>query len=434
MPRIAIAIFGFVGCSVYEAAVSHAFTLGKLIDGVEFELRGYGSRDAFFSFLSDWKSGQAPGSAAQQHRTSPLVIVNGSYLGGRDDLVAFFRDRLRLDGERATPAASKVEEEDEDGKEESKTADSSAAERIRAAAERDGTVLVYIVGDRSRVGKSTMCLGLLGGLLAAGLEPSSLGYIKPATQCEEQQLVCQWCDMRGIDAIGLGPVVFYKGFTRAFLDGETDNSAALLDKCAEAVLRLAAGKKVVLIDGVGYPAVGSVCGISNGRLAAHLRIPAVVIGKPGVGDAIDSLNMNATFMASFGVRVLGAIFNKLPREGYYAAENTAPYIRKYFAAFKPALKLYGFVPKLDLAAEEADGPMEVAESMVQAFGSAVDVAALLADLRSHWTARHAGSKTAGGAVPPGLPAAAPEKKSKKRRRATREEIEGRARKRGAVGS
>lgn len=45
------------------------------------------------------------------------------------------------------------------------------------------------------------------------------------------------------------------------------------------------------------------------------------MGKSGVGDAVDSYNLNATFFESRGVRVLGAVFNRLPREGFYSVDQ-----------------------------------------------------------------------------------------------------------------
>jgi hypothetical protein len=47
-------------------------------------------------------------------------------------------------------------------------------------------------------------------------------------------------------------------------------------------------------------------------VAQALNSPVLLIGKPGVGDAVDSYNLNRIFFESFGVRVLGGIFNKLP--------------------------------------------------------------------------------------------------------------------------
>ena len=40
-----------------------------------------------------------------------------------------------------------------------------------------------------------------------------------------------------------------------------------------------------------------------------------MVGKPGVGDAIDSYNLCAGFFEQRGLPVIGAIFNKLPETG-----------------------------------------------------------------------------------------------------------------------
>ena len=71
--------------------------------------------------------------------------------------------------------------------------------------------------------------GLLGALLKTDkYAPSDLAYIKPATQCEAIQLVEEFCKHRGITSC-VPPIVYYKGFTRSFLKGETgENSEDLI--------------------------------------------------------------------------------------------------------------------------------------------------------------------------------------------------------------
>lgn len=75
------------------------------------------------------------------------------------------------------------------------------------------------------------------------------------------------------------------------------------------------------MDGVGYPAVGSICGVSNGDVAAALGAPVLLVGKSGVGDAVDSYNLNACFFEARGVRVLGGVFNRISLDGYYSLER-----------------------------------------------------------------------------------------------------------------
>ncbi|CAK4228843.1 unnamed protein product [Aphanomyces euteiches] len=243
---------------------------------------------------------------------------------------------------------------------------------------------LFIGGDKSQVGKSTVCLGLLGSLLELGYKPSELAYIKPATQCELPQLVSRFCEHYGIDARPIGPVVFYSGFTRSFLEqpNPTQASTDLLAQIVAAVDEISKDKRVVLIDGVGYPSVGSICGISNADVAAALSpISVVLVGKPGVGDAIDSFNLNATYFASKNVRVLGGIFNRLPTDGFYSLENCKLHVSRYFSAMTQGRqKAYGFIPDMPQLKEEAPPENETSSLpwtlIVDSLNTHVDVSTL----------------------------------------------------------
>ena len=62
------------------------------------------------------------------------------------------------------------------------------------------------------------------------------------------------------------------------------------------------GKRIVFVDGVGYPSVGSICNLSNADIAQALKDPILLVGKSGVGDAVDSFNLSAKFFESYGKR------------------------------------------------------------------------------------------------------------------------------------
>ena len=226
---------------------------------------------------------------------------------------------------------------------------------------------LFIAGDRSQVGKSSICLGLLGALLNSGkYKPSDLAYIKPATQCEQTQLVEEYCKHKGIaDCVAVGPIVYYKGFTRAFLKGETgETSEQLLQKASDAVDKLALNKKVVIIDGVGYPAVGSITGTDNASVARvcgqsfslpntttatneeRSPVPVLLVGKSGVGDAVDSFNINATYFIHRDVPVIGAVFNKLSLDGFYSLSNCKEAIDMYFNQSQPDRQAFGYIPEI----------------------------------------------------------------------------------------
>ena len=242
-------------------------------------------------------------------------------------------------------------------------------------------IRIFVAGDRSSVGKSSVSLGLLGTFLTMGYAPSELAYIKPATQCEAPQLVQAYCDKMGIPCVPVGPIVYYKGFTRAYLAGETDTSEQLLDLAREAVATLAPGKRILLIDGVGFPAVGSICGTDNASVAracghADGTPPGVIVVSPsGVGNAVDSFNLNASFFTAQQVPVLGAIFNKIPLEGFYSLENCRQTVTSYFKQYQPDKTAFGFVPLYPEIA--GDGAMDHVDGFVQTFGKHVDVPAIL---------------------------------------------------------
>ncbi len=110
--------------------------------------------------------------------------------------------------------------------------------------------------------------------------PSSLNPTPPP-----QQLVTKWCDAVGVANRGVGPVVFYKGFTREFLRGTVGTSADLLRDARESVEAIGRGKKVSWFVCFGWPcrpvgpssssswfwlclAVVVLCGSSSGRAPA----------------------------------------------------------------------------------------------------------------------------------------------------------------------
>lgn len=53
----------------------------------------------------------------------------------------------------------------------------------------------------------------------------------------------------------MGPVVFYRGFTQEFVEGQTKSTETMLEELREAVDKISYGKRLTIIDGVGYPGV-----------------------------------------------------------------------------------------------------------------------------------------------------------------------------------
>jgi len=201
---------------------------------------------------------------------------------------------------------------------------------------------LFVAGSASHAGKSTVCLGVLEAAVER-YGADAVAYCKAATQDERPDAVARWCAARGVECVSGAdcPIVYYAGFTRAFLDGGAYASEDWLDRAAATVARLADGRRVVVIDGVGYPAVGSVCGTSNADVAARLKAPVCVVCKSGVGGAIDEVNFAAAFFAARDVPVLGCVLNKAATTGFYAATQILAPLRAYFNKSRRAL--YGVV-------------------------------------------------------------------------------------------
>eukprot|EP00298_Acanthocystis_sp_HF-20_P002525 c12938_g1_i1.p1 GENE.c12938_g1_i1~~c12938_g1_i1.p1 ORF type:complete len:281 (+),score=121.16 c12938_g1_i1:33-845(+) len=216
-------------------------------------------------------------------------------------------------------------------------------------------IRIFIAGEKASAGKSSVCLGILGNLLKT-YSAQDICYVKPATQNISPTLTAKFCQSKGIKYRHVGPIVYYKGFTREFLEGKySQTSEQMLGEVSKVVDEMSKGKSVVVIDGVGYPSVGSVCGVSNADIAKVLKAYVIIIGKSGVGDAIDSYNLCATYFQSNGVPVLGGIFNRLSLSGFYSLDNCKAAIENYFSKSKPNEKSYGFVPVVESLAAEDKG-------------------------------------------------------------------------------
>eukprot|EP01036_Dinobryon_divergens_P022401 gene22402-30652_t len=260
------------------------------------------------------------------------------------------------------------------------------------ASTSDTTLRVFIAGSRSTAGKTSLCLAILKALISRyGVSASMLSYIKPVTQCEAEQPLTRFCSKAGISCVPIGPVVFYKGFTRAFLSEETASSTDLLQHVKAAVHENAGpARRLQLVDGVGYPAVGSICGLSNADVAKTLDIPVLMLGKAGVGDAVDSYNLDTNFFRTSGVSILGGIFNRLPASGFYNIDNCKEAVTAYFRRFRPEEMPYGFVPEVILppppplvGPTEEEREEQFQEALVDALLQNVQLERLLLDLWCH---------------------------------------------------
>jgi len=226
---------------------------------------------------------------------------------------------------------------------------------------------LYVAGKSSGVGKSQVCLGVLAALLQRGYSADQLGYFKPATQCTTPRPVNAFCEQHHILHVP-SPVTFYAGFTHEFITKQSEPKL-LHDKILDAFKQFA-DKKIVIVDGVGYPAVGSCVGISNATVANLLDAAVLLIGPEGVGDAIDSTLLNLDYFNVHHSTVIGAIFNNISSRPLALCQQ---HVSAFFKRHHPELALYGFIPTLE-------GDMNEWQAWAKHFSKYVDVDRIVKDL------------------------------------------------------
>ncbi len=174
---------------------------------------------------------------------------------------------------------------------------------------------VFLAATGQNRGKTTASLGLIAAIIDRG---SKIGFIKPVgqryvvvegTRADEDAVLMQAVfDLP--DALDdMSPVTLPRHFTTDYIMGEVDED--LEREVTEAATRVAAGKDLLLIEGTGHAGVGAVVGLSNARVAALLEAPVVIVSEGGVGRPIDEIVLNHALFERHGVRVLGALVNKV---------------------------------------------------------------------------------------------------------------------------
>ncbi len=174
---------------------------------------------------------------------------------------------------------------------------------------------IYLAATGQNRGKTTVALGVLDGFRRRGFDA---GFIKPVGQRyviedgipADEDAVLMKSVFELDDPLALmSPVHIPRGFTRAYIEGQIVDDLAGRIRAAHA--ELAARREILLIEGTGHAGVGAVIGLSNATVAALLEAPAIIVSEGGVGRPIDEIVVNAALFAREGVRVAGAIVNKV---------------------------------------------------------------------------------------------------------------------------
>jgi BioD-like phosphotransacetylase family protein len=192
---------------------------------------------------------------------------------------------------------------------------------------------LFIAATGQNCGKTTISLSLIH---LARQHFKRVGYIKPlGPKCQEFNGVvvdkdaALMASVFGLeDQIGLmSPLVLGKGSTKKFLDGELCREWAA-ETIITACRTLEENCDLLIVEGAGHGGVGSVIGLNNAEMAKLIGGPVIMVAGGGIGNVIDSVQLNLALYEKAAVDVRMLIVNKLVPE---KRESSLAYLTKAFS-------------------------------------------------------------------------------------------------------
>ena len=179
---------------------------------------------------------------------------------------------------------------------------------------------VFLAATGQNRGKTTASLGLAAAIIDRG---HRLGFLKPVGQryvlvdgsrADEDAVLLKAVFGLPDGLAEMSPVTLPRHFTTDYVMGRIsdDLGAAVL----EADRSIGRDRDVLLIEGTGHAGVGAVIGLSNAHVAAMLDAPVIIVTEGGVGRPIDEVVLNQALFEKQGVRVMGAVVNKVDTIGH----------------------------------------------------------------------------------------------------------------------
>lgn len=108
----------------------------------------------------------------------------------------------------------------------------------------------------------------------------------------------------------MSPVLVPQGFTRDFLDDKIDETH-LKNKIHSGFQDIRSSNDFTVVEGTGNTGVGSIINLNNAQVAAHLKLPVIIVAPGGLGSAFDEIYLNKTLCEAQGAKVIGVILNRV---------------------------------------------------------------------------------------------------------------------------
>jgi BioD-like phosphotransacetylase family protein len=199
---------------------------------------------------------------------------------------------------------------------------------------------IYVAATRQHVGKTTVSLSLLSGLQK---RVDRVGFLKPVGQHSltvsdmhsggTGELVTVDKDVVlvkehfGLDHVSyryMSPVLIPPGYTKDYVDGKI-SSKSQQEAIQTAYTEISKTSSVVLAEGTGHCAVGSIVEAGNAKVASWIGAKMVLVANGGLGSAFDELELNRVLCEYYNVEIAGVIINKVRIDKY---DQTKYYLEK----------------------------------------------------------------------------------------------------------
>ncbi|GLI37217.1 AAA family ATPase [Geobacter hydrogenophilus] len=128
------------------------------------------------------------------------------------------------------------------------------------------------------------------------------------------------------DIAHMSPVVLERGSTKRFIDGEIPTLWPA-ERITEAVRELERKNDYLIIEGSGHGGVGSVIGMNNAKVAKLVDAPVIMVSGGGIGNVIDSVQLNLPLYRMEGADLRMLLVNKLIPE---KRETSLSYLQRAF--------------------------------------------------------------------------------------------------------
>jgi dethiobiotin synthetase len=155
---------------------------------------------------------------------------------------------------------------------------------------------IFVAATKQHVGKTTTSLAIISGLQKRF---DKVGFLKPVGQQhvdvhsdnlnktlkvdKDVWLVREHFHLNHIDYEDMSPVIIPNGYTKKYVDGMISHEQQLHD-IEMAMRHVSDASDVVVCEGTGHCAVGSIVNVNNAKVASLIGADMVLVANGGLGE------------------------------------------------------------------------------------------------------------------------------------------------------